>query len=116
MRPSIESASMAGPANSTTWPVAPSTHLRVRELVEHHDERLALCLDLAVPGPVTSAQVAAGLPWTRQAHSFTDLDVFNRALAAMETKAHLELLAGRGDLTRRQDPLDPGSVVTFSRP
>ncbi len=37
MRPSIESASIAGPANSTTWPTAPSTPIwpivpRIRSL------------------------------------------------------------------------------------
>ena len=37
IRPSIESASIAGPANSTTWPVAPATPIwpivaRIRSL------------------------------------------------------------------------------------
>jgi hypothetical protein len=31
-----------------------------------------------------------------------DLDLFNSALATLETLAHLELLAARGDVTRTE--------------
>jgi hypothetical protein len=44
--------------------------------------------------------VAAGLPWTRHEHRLAELDVLNAALAILETRAHLELLVSRGDLTR----------------
>ncbi|WP_435770451.1 MBL fold metallo-hydrolase [Nocardioides sp. SYSU DS0651] len=78
-------------------PVAPSTHARVDELLTHHETRLDLCLEsLRARGPVTAIVVARDLGWTRHEHAFDDLDVFNRGMAAMETKAHLELLVARG--------------------
>ena len=48
---------------------------------------------------MTSYDVAGALPWTRHAHAFGDLDAFNGALATLETRAHLELLAARGEVT-----------------
>lgn len=81
-------------------PVAPSSHTRVDELLAHHEARLRLCLDLLASGPATSYDVAGGLPWTRHEHQFAALDIFNSALAAMETKAHLELLVARGQASR----------------
>ena len=47
-------------------------------------------------------QVAGHLPWTRHEHAYADLDVFNRGMAAMETKAHLELLVARGRVSRTE--------------
>jgi glyoxylase-like metal-dependent hydrolase (beta-lactamase superfamily II) len=83
--------------------VTDSTHRRVDELVAHHDERLRLCLDSVRAGRPTAYDVAADLPWTRRGTHLDDLDVFNAALASMETMAHLELLAARGEITRRED-------------
>lgn len=85
-------------------PVAPSTHARVDELLAHHEHRLALCLAALESGPRTSVEVAGELPWTRHEHAFATLDEFNAALAAMETKAHLELLVARGRATRTETP------------
>jgi len=84
-------------------PVAPSVHVRVDELLEHHEVRLAACLRALVGGGAagqTSYDVAGALPWTRHEHALADLDLFNAGLATMETKAHLELLVARGDATR----------------
>nr|WP_253945675.1 MBL fold metallo-hydrolase [Nocardioides sp. zg-DK7169] len=80
-------------------PVAPSTHARVDELLEHHEERLAASLAALATGPRTARQVAAELPWTRHEHQFETLDGFSRGMAAMETKAHLDLLVARGQAT-----------------
>ncbi|MDT9595407.1 MBL fold metallo-hydrolase [Nocardioides zeae] len=79
-------------------PLAPSAHARVDELLAHHDERLALSLEpLEVGGEgLTAREVAAHLPWTRHARAYSSLDPFNSALAAMETRAHLEVLVARG--------------------
>ena len=55
-------------------------------------------------GPGTAYDVAGELPWTRHEHRLADLDVFNQALASMETKAHLELLVARGQATRGRPP------------
>lgn len=80
--------------------VTSSTHRRVDELVAHHDERLRLCLASVRAGRQTAYDVAVDLPWTRRAKRMDDLDVFNAALASMETMAHLELLTARGEITR----------------
>jgi glyoxylase-like metal-dependent hydrolase (beta-lactamase superfamily II) len=84
-------------------PVAASVHARVDQLLEHHEDRLGLCLAALTGGPRTAYAVAGELPWTRHEHAFDTLDPFNAALAAMETKAHLELLVARGQATRSED-------------
>jgi hypothetical protein len=76
--------------------VAPSSHTRVDELLAHHEERLSLSLAAQAGGAATSQEVARQLPWTRRDREYADLDTFNRGMAAMETKAHLELLVARG--------------------
>jgi glyoxylase-like metal-dependent hydrolase (beta-lactamase superfamily II) len=82
--------------------VTTSTHTRIDELVAHHDERLRLCVAAVGGRTRTAVDVAADLPWTRRGRAFAELDVFNAALASMETMAHLDLLAARGDLTRAE--------------
>ena len=82
--------------------VTDSTHTRIDELVVHHDERLALCLAAVLAGRQTAYDVAVALPWTRHARTMDELDVFNAALASMETMAHLELLAARGQVVRTE--------------
>jgi len=47
--------------------------------------------------------VAKQLPWTRRARSLSELDLFNAALATLETHLHLELLAAQGRLARTDD-------------
>ncbi|MFB9313087.1 MBL fold metallo-hydrolase [Nocardioides plantarum] len=89
-------------------PVAPSTHARVDELLAHHETRLANSLALVAPGGSTAYDVARGLGWTRHLHAFDGLDWFSRGMAAMETKAHLDLLAARGQVSR--DDLPDGVV------
>ncbi len=83
-------------------PVTASVHDRVDELVAHHEERLRLCLESVRAGRRTAYDVATDLPWTRRARRLVDLDVFNTALASMETLAHLELLAAQGRVTRSE--------------
>lgn len=81
-------------------PVAPSAHARVDELLEHHEHRLTQCLGALAAGPLTSYAVARLLPWTRHDRAFSELGVFDQALATMETKAHLELLVARDQVSR----------------
>jgi glyoxylase-like metal-dependent hydrolase (beta-lactamase superfamily II) len=83
-------------------PVTGSVHTRVDELVAHHEDRLRLCLESVHAGRRTAYDVATDLPWTRHARRLVDLDVFNTALASMETLAHLELLAAQGRVTRSE--------------
>jgi glyoxylase-like metal-dependent hydrolase (beta-lactamase superfamily II) len=92
-------------------PVAPSSHARVDELLVHHEHRLDLLVTALAAGPLTAAQAAGHLGWTRHEHAYDELDVFNRGMAAMETKAHLELLVARGQATRSEDA---DGVVTFA--
>jgi glyoxylase-like metal-dependent hydrolase (beta-lactamase superfamily II) len=80
-------------------PVGMSSHQRVDELLEHHEHRLALCLDVVRAGERTAYEVATQLPWTRRNRAFRDLDPFNAALATMETRVHLLLLIARGQVT-----------------
>jgi len=85
-------------------PVAPSSHARIDQLLAHHEVRLDRCRDAIRQRPGTAYDVAGQLPWTRHEHTLVDLDVFNAALASMETKAHLELLVARGQATREETP------------
>jgi glyoxylase-like metal-dependent hydrolase (beta-lactamase superfamily II) len=85
-------------------PVAPSSHERVDELLVHHERRLAQSLVALLSGPVTAHDVAQQLTWTRHEHEFAGLDLFSQGMAAMETKAHLELLVARGKATRQDTP------------
>jgi glyoxylase-like metal-dependent hydrolase (beta-lactamase superfamily II) len=81
-------------------PVAPSSYQRVDELLAHHEDRLDQCLaSLKERGSVTSLVVAKDLGWTRHERAFGELDVFSQGMAAMETKAHLDLLVARGQAT-----------------
>jgi glyoxylase-like metal-dependent hydrolase (beta-lactamase superfamily II) len=76
---------------------------RVDELLAHHDARLAACLAALADGPLTAAEVATRLTWTRRERAFAELDLFNRMLATTETITHMELLADRGEAIRSQD-------------
>ncbi|CAM3322023.1 MBL fold metallo-hydrolase [Nocardioides dubius] len=94
-------------------PVAPSTHQRADELLAHHEDRLNQCLSsLRGRSGATSLEVARDLGWTRHEHAFDSLDVFSQGMAAMETKAHLEVLVARGQATA-DDHID-GVVFTIA--
>jgi glyoxylase-like metal-dependent hydrolase (beta-lactamase superfamily II) len=93
-------------------PVATSTHARVDELLVHHEHRLERSLATLGGGPLTALQAATRLAWTRHERSFDELDLFNQGIAAMETKAHLELLVARGLATRS---MTPEGVALFTR-
>jgi glyoxylase-like metal-dependent hydrolase (beta-lactamase superfamily II) len=77
-------------------PVARSVHTRVDELLSHHEQRLAVALDLLRSGATTSHQVAAGMSWTRREHKLDDLETEHAALAVLEIAAHLDVLVDRG--------------------
>jgi glyoxylase-like metal-dependent hydrolase (beta-lactamase superfamily II) len=80
-------------------PVTGSTHERVRELLAHHDTRLAETLGAVQAGHATAFEVAKAIKWTRHHREFTDLDLFSQVLAVNETAAHLEVLVSRGQVT-----------------
>lgn len=89
-------------------PVGMSSHERVDQLLDHHEHRLALCLEAFSAGPgqpgreLTAHDVAMTLPWTRHERAFASLDLFNSALATMETRVHLLLLVARSRLVSHE--------------
>ncbi len=93
-------------------PVQDSTHARVRQLLDHHETRLAQTLEAASGGPVTAFEAAGALPWTRRQRKLTELDTMNQLLATGETAAHLEVLVIRGQLIRET----AGGVDTYRLP
>ncbi|BCB89888.1 MBL fold metallo-hydrolase [Phytohabitans suffuscus] len=81
-------------------PTAPSTHARVRELLDHHETRLAQTLDAVQDRGSTPFEVARRLTWTRHERRFAELHAWHRFLASTETAAHLEVLVDRRLLDR----------------
>jgi glyoxylase-like metal-dependent hydrolase (beta-lactamase superfamily II) len=79
-------------------PVTTSTHERVDELLAHHDERLSATGDTVAAGASTAYEAANALGWTRRKRALSDLDIFNRTLAVLETAAHLDVLVQQGRL------------------
>jgi glyoxylase-like metal-dependent hydrolase (beta-lactamase superfamily II) len=80
-------------------PVAPSTHDRIDELVEHHRIRLDTMAEIIGWGAETAAEVAAKVGWTKRERTLEELDTFNKFLAVCETGAHLTLLVAQGRAT-----------------
>lgn len=91
-------------------PVVDSVHERVFELLEHHDQRLAVTADVVADGASTAYEAARKLGWTRRQRAFDELDLFNRTLAVGETAAHLDVLVDRGSLVSSVK----GGIVTYS--
>ncbi|MGH7659361.1 MAG: MBL fold metallo-hydrolase [Vulcanimicrobiaceae bacterium] len=76
---------------------------RIEELIAHHDEREAQVL-AALDGASTGTQIAAKLPWRRNASTFDDLPASQRSFALVETLAHLEHLRARGAVHKSVGP------------
>lgn len=83
-------------------PVRSGTHYRVRELLDHHEERLDACQAVLGGDAVSAQQVAHALPWTRHRRRLRDLNDFNQMLAVSETAAHLNLLVLWGRAVREE--------------
>src|SRR5699024_12835588 len=79
-------------------PVTGSVQQRGPELLDHTNERVTVMGETVAGGSNTPYEVAHRLHWTRRNRELTELDIFNRTLAVLETAAHLELLAFRGAL------------------
>ncbi len=76
-------------------PTGMRVHQRVDELIAHHAKRLDATQSAVQEGRSTGYEVAGVMLWTRRDTPFTELDLFNRMLATLETSAHLEVLAER---------------------
>ena len=79
-------------------PVTSSVHVRVDELLAHHERRLDAAAAEVRVGRSTALEVARALPWTRRERKFDDLEPSSQMLAVLEIEAHLDLLADRGVL------------------
>jgi hypothetical protein len=79
-------------------------HDRVDQLLEHHAQRLEAVTKPLAHDTITAFAVAGQLTWTRRERPLRDLDPVNQALATLETAAHLDVLAERGQVRRLADP------------
>ncbi|GAA1968235.1 MBL fold metallo-hydrolase [Amycolatopsis minnesotensis] len=93
-------------------PVTSSVHARVDELLAHHAERLDVMGGRIADGATTAYEAALGLTWTRRRRQLSEMDVFNRMLATLETAAHLDLLVAQGKLSATRT----GGVRHYSLP
>ena len=74
-------------------------------------DRLEQCLaSLRSRDASVAAVVATDLGWTRHERAYAELDLFNKGMASMETKAHLDLLVARGQASSAGT--DDGVVYT----
>ncbi|WP_028985094.1 MBL fold metallo-hydrolase [Sporichthya polymorpha] len=80
-----------------------SVHGRVKELLHHHDVRLAATLEAIRAGAGSPAEAAKAIGWTRRETPFADLNTYNQILAVGETWAHLVVLAERGEVVQTVD-------------
>lgn len=80
-------------------PVTQSSHARVTELKQHHEQRLNKTREAVENGATTAYTTAQQLTWTRREHPFATLDAFNSMLATIETAHHLDVLVLRGELS-----------------
>ncbi|MFI7702102.1 MBL fold metallo-hydrolase [Nonomuraea sp. NPDC049480] len=92
-------------------PVTGSVHVRVAELLLHHDNRFAHTLRALGTRTLDAYAVARRLTWTRRDIPFAGLDDFNQMLAVNETAAHLDVLVARGRATAVLD----GGVSRYTR-
>ncbi|WP_433467762.1 MBL fold metallo-hydrolase [Spirillospora sp. CA-128828] len=74
---------------------------RAREIIAHHEDRLAEVAALLSSSPITLWDLTAGLTWR---HPWADMSQQARRMAAAEAAAHLRTLETRG--TARRDGTD----------
>jgi glyoxylase-like metal-dependent hydrolase (beta-lactamase superfamily II) len=92
-------------------PAGTSVHARVRELIEHHDIRLADTRNAVEDAGSTAYEVAARLKWTSRSTALPDIAPWHRYLATTETAAHLRTLVERGLLQKLDRPDGPEVFV-----
>lgn len=83
---------------------------RALELIEHHEERLAVIHHLVSSGRSTAQGVASAMTWTRHNRDLEDLETLHRMTAVLEAAAHLVALREAGHLTEEDD----GSIVRYA--
>ncbi|MBA3742368.1 MBL fold metallo-hydrolase [Sporichthya sp.] len=90
-----------------------SVHVRVNELLDFHDVRLAQTLAAVEAGAGTPYEAARAIPWTRRNTAFDDLTDYNQILAVGETWAHLVTLAERSQIV---ESADGEALLTYELP
>ena len=85
-------------------PVRAGTHDRVREILDHHRERLDEVTTLLAAGATNAYEVARRLPWTRHRRQLDNLQLDHQMSAVMEIEAHLDVLAHLGRATVDETP------------
>ncbi len=83
-------------------PVTQSSHARAVQLLDHHEQRLAIMLAAVASGAHTPYQIAGAIPWTKHQQSFSQLDPIHAGMAVLETMTHLDLMVIRGQLVRER--------------
>lgn len=76
---------------------------RAREIITHHEERLAEVAALLSSSPITLWDLTAGLTWR---HPWEDMAQQARRMAAAEAAAHIRTLETRA-VARREGTDDP---------
>lgn len=70
---------------------------RLREITEHHEERLAAILGLLKDGPASLWEVTAAMPWNRE---WDDIHPMMKRAALSEALAHIRYLERRDQIER----------------
>jgi len=82
---------------------------RLRELEEHHEERLGSMLSAMNDGPRSAYYISSQVPW--DIGPWEEISLWGRRAALTETLAHLEYLVREG----RAEKLEENGVVLFRR-
>lgn len=73
---------------------------RIRELQEHHRNRLAEAMEALAEGPKTAWDVAPHITWDIEFNSWENFPTVQKFFAVGETLAHLNYLEGEGKIKR----------------
>ena len=92
--------------------VAPSVHARVKELQEHHEQRLNQSLEAIGDGARDTYDVAKALRWTRRGRHLSELAGMDQLMAVHETRFHLDVLHADGKLA--VDSTGPVDLYTLA--
>lgn len=80
----------------------PEQRTRIRELKQHHRERLAEILRITQPEPQHAFHIAAQMHWDMTYPTFADFPVWQQWFAVGEALAHLKYLLERGWVQREE--------------
>jgi glyoxylase-like metal-dependent hydrolase (beta-lactamase superfamily II) len=76
---------------------------RIKQLRDHHDQRLAEIINGLRPGRLAAYTLASKIHWNVNYKSWDEFPIFEKYLAVGETVAHLNLLEQKGVVRRTKD-------------